>query len=175
MASRGCRIHWGCSSDGLTYRTPPPSLPPEENARVTSQEAALKNQRGEALRSYHLCHWHLNSAWNWMQSSQKSPENPVGKRNPTATLSRATSAWDKRSVWLEPVGDFHAPTLPTSGLGEKSHQPHRPPVSSLATLLGTQTGLLVRYKERAIILGQWGKNHLPQRNVWKVLKPWLKQ
>lgn len=43
--------YWGCSSPGLTNRAPPPSPPPEEKARVTFQEAALSNQKGEALRS----------------------------------------------------------------------------------------------------------------------------
>lgn len=62
------------------------------------------------------CCWLLNPASSQMQGSQKSPEQLPGMWNPTATLSRATPAWDKRSAWLEPVCVYPAQILRTSRL-----------------------------------------------------------
>lgn len=98
---------------------------------------------------------------------QRTPRRKV-KMKPNCYLIKGhTPAWDKRSTWLGLESmTTQLPHWQWAGLGNKSI---RLPIS-LTLLLSTQTGLLVRDKKGAIILGKWGKNHLPQRNPWKITK-----
>lgn len=152
-----------------TGRHPPPHRL-KRKPEWLSRKQLWATKRERPWDPDHSCCWHLSSASDQRQSSPKSPENPGRKvkMKPNCYLIKGhTPAWDKRSTWLGSVSmTTQLPHWQWAGLGNKSI---RLPIS-LTLLLSTQTGLLVRDKKGAIILGKWGKNHLPQRNPWKITK-----